>query len=353
MKFNRKKLDKIFMTTAPEDAETEEGKQPVAILVQHSPDPDCLGAAMGMSLLLSEVYGLQSDIFHKGEISHPQNKAMKGLLHIEIKDEAEFNPDDYMATVVLDTDLTNTGFKSEKLLSADVRIDHHDMDREDNPKYKDVRAVGATCSIIWEYLKECSIDLSQHPRVATGLILGIKTDTLEFTTSGTSELDMEAFRDLLPHVDKQALASIGRFTMPIQMFDTERVAYENKQIKGTVLTSFIGQIKAHDRDTIAIIADRFSRMEGVNTVVIMAVIDNDLQASIRSNDDKVDVNSTCVKVFGKDFGGARKGESSGGARLPLGKAFELLEIGDTKNKVMEEMVLNISTKVFATLGVQE
>lgn len=350
MTIHKDQFSSIFNSCINKRNEDVEHKS-VAILVQHSPDPDCLGAAAGMAILLKEVYDLQSEIFHYGEISHPQNKSMKNILHISLKDGSDFKINNHCATIVLDTDLTSTGFKSGSFKAADVRIDHHSMDRDDDTKYKDIRTVGSTCAIIWQYLKEFGVDISKHPDTATAMVLGIKTDTLDFTSVNTSELDMEAYRDLLPHVNKQALAKVNKFPLPKQVFEAERIAFEQKQIKGTVLTSFIGDISAHDRDIIATIADRFARMEGINTVVIMAVVENNLHASIRSDDSRVEVAELCRKVFGKDFSGAKEG--SGGARVPLGKAFELITSSETKDDVMKEMVKNISEKVFDTLGVQE
>lgn len=339
MCFDKESLDQIF-TSLPEDKH-------VAILVQQSPDPDCLGAAAGFATLLEKVYGLESKIYHKGEVSHPQNKSIKNVLHIALQDGNELNLEDVSATVVLDTDLTSTGFKSDSLQSVDVRIDHHSMDREEVPLLNDVRAVGSTCAIVWEYLNKFEVDLKDYPNVATAMILGIKTDTLDFTSSNTSLLDMEAYRALLPNVDKVALARVTNFPLPEEVFELEGAAYNRKVKKGTILTSFIGEITAHSRDIISTIADRFSRMAGTNTVVIIAIIDNHLQASIRSDDARVDVGDICSKVFGKEHSGAKEG--AGGARLPL-NALEYINDKDIRSKVLNEIVLTFQNKIFSVLG---
>lgn len=353
MALDKTKFDSVFdfKTEDEDDENNKENDKSVAILVQHSPDPDCLGAAAGMEVLLKERYGLLTDIFHYGEVSHPQNKSMKNILHISLKNGTDFDPSNHCATVVLDTDLSSTGFKSKSFKKVDVRIDHHSMDRDDEPRYSDVRSVGSTCSIIWEYLQEFEVDLSKYQDACTAMVLGIKTDTLDFTGSNTEELDMEAYRNLLPYVDKSALAKVSKFPLPKQVFEAEMQAYQAKIIRGTVLTTFIGQITEHDRDVIATIADRFARMEGISTVVVMAVVDLDLHASIRSDDSRVEVADLCRKVFGKDYSGAKEG--SGGARVPLGKGFEMIKDEDTRKTVMNEIVSNISDSVFNTLGIQE
>lgn len=320
----------------------------VAILVQHSPDPDCIGAAAGFALLLKEVYGLKSSIFHHGEVSHPQNRSMKNVLHIAMKSGKNFNPDKVAATVVLDTDLASTGFHSEKLESVDVRIDHHSMDRDIEPKFEDVRPVGSTCSIIWEYLKEFDVSLEDYADTATAMLLGIKTDTLDFTSSNTADLDMTAYRNLLSFVNQDSLARVTNFPLPEALFGLEAQAFAEKQKSGTKLVSFVGELKEGQRDFIPAIADRFVRMEGIDTVVIMGVIDQNIIASVRSNDTQIDVADLCAKVFGEQHSGAKEG--CGGARVPLGPIYSMLNSKNTKENVIEEVVKTYCERIFEEAG---
>lgn len=325
----------------------------IGIIVQQSPDPDCLGAASGFAVLLKQVYGLNSKIFHLGEISHPQNRSMKNILHITLHDGNDFNIEDFSATVVLDTDLESTGFKTDRFTKVDVRIDHHIMERDEIPTLLDVRPVGATCSIIWDYLNNFDISLDDYSDVATAMILGIKTDTLDFTSANSSDLDMEAYRALLPYVNKEALARVTKFPLPKEVFELEALAYKNRSERGTTLVSFIGELTSHSRDMISTIADRFARMAGINTVVIMALIENHLQASIRNDDARVDVADLCVKVFGKKFAGSKPEGGAGGAKLPLDKSFQYINKKEVRDKVMEEIVSTFEAKVFEVLGEEE
>jgi nanoRNase/pAp phosphatase (c-di-AMP/oligoRNAs hydrolase) len=317
----------------------------VAILVQKNPDPDCIGAAVGLSVLLREKFALKTSIFYHGKISHPQNKAMKNLLHIQMKEASEFILESYEKIVVVDTDLTNTGFASDKLMSASVRIDHHYMDRDQEAEYEDIRFVGSTCSIIWEYLKEYDVDLSVMPDIATALLIGIKTDTIDFTSQTTAELDMIAYRSVLPHVSKESLARICNYTIPKVLFELECKAFTEKILQDGTLISYIGQIDENNRDVISIIADKMIRMDGVETVVIMAIIDSELVASVRSTDDRVEVSSLCAKVFGKEFSGAKDG--SGGARIPLGlgTAFDIVKDESVKQGLIKAIIDHYSAKI--------
>lgn len=317
----------------------------VAILMHPYPDPDCLGAAFGVSTILSN-FGVVSKIYHLGEISHPQNKTLRNILKIPLCDGRDLDSEKTNIIITVDTDLIGTGLQSDKLPKADLRIDHHAIDRGNEANISDVRPVGATCSIIWEYFNQ--LEVSIDPDVAAALLFGIKTDTLDFTSNNTSDLDIEAFSALIPVVNKSALASINKYPLPKTLFDIEFRAWNNKKITNTVLTSFVGELTPHSRDAIPTIADRFVRTEGIDTAIIMGVVNNDMTISVRSTDNTVDVNEFCVKAFGKENAGGKEG--SGGARFSLGPSFEWLENKETRDKVKEEIVSNLEKKISGILG---
>lgn len=335
--------DKLF-------ASTEAGSC-VAILVQPNPDPDCLGAAAGMALLLSEKYNLKAKIFHYGDISHPQNKSMVNMLNLRLHKGDSFLLERHKLTMVLDTDLSNTGFKQENLSSPDLRIDHHSMDRDAGSKVEDVRVVGSTCSIVWEWLKAFNINYEAHADVVTAMILGIKTDTNDFSAESTTDLDFEAFRALIPYVDRDKLSRLTIYPLPKSLFQHEALAFSTKSVKNSVLVSFIGNIVGQKRDEIPIIADRFVRMDGISTAVILGVIDDDLIASVRSTDSRVNVSDLCSEVFGEAHSGAKSG--CGGARVPLNSMIpvEGMRLSEDARKMMElELFKHYSEKIFYELG---
>ncbi len=340
---DKEKLDSIFKNISSE--------LPVGILIHPSPDPDCLGAAAGFTIFLQHAYGISSKIYHLGEISHPQNKSLKNVLHINLEEGKSFDHTKVSATVLLDTDLTNSGFKNEKFIKSTVRIDHHDTDRDEESELEDVRQTGSTCAIIWEYLKEFDIPMEEYPDVATALVLGIKTDTVDFTSNATTELDMQAFRLLLPFVAKDKLAKVTQFPLPKIVFEAETRAYKNKETRNATLTAFAGELTQLNRDVIPTIADRFARMDGINTAVILGIIGNNIVASVRSSDQRVDVADFCVKVFGKAHAGGREG--AGGASVPLGLAFEILSGKEVRDVIIKEIISAFSLKIFTTLGEYE
>lgn len=344
MKKNIEIMNTIF-TSAIKD-------RPVAILIHSYPDPDCMGAASGLAIILKQKYDLDCKIYHFGEISHPQNKSMKNVLHIPLENGNDFNPEKVSSVVVLDTDVLTAGFK-DKAPKIDIRIDHHRLDRECELTLKDVRNVGATCSIVWDYLRAFGIDMKDHSDAATAMVLGILTDTLDFTSQNTSDLDVEAFRSLIPHANKELLSKVIKYSLPKILFKVEIDAFNAKEIKNSTLVTFVGEQSAHNRDIIATISDRFVRMVGVNTVFILGIVENELYVSVRSSDSRVDVGEVCAKVFGKEFSGAKEGGGSGGARVPLKNTFEFITDLTVREKVIEEVFATFKTRIFSTLGEEE
>jgi nanoRNase/pAp phosphatase (c-di-AMP/oligoRNAs hydrolase) len=159
---------------------------------------------------------------------------------------------------------------------------------------------------------------------------------------------MEAYRALLPYVDKIALARAKNYPLPKVIFETEAKAFKNKEIRNTALISFVGEVTAYNRDIIPSIVDRFVRMDGINTAVILGIIDDKLIASVRSNDGRVDVNTLCAQVFGKDNGGGKEG--SGGAMVPLGFAYQLLIEKKEREECMDKVIVGLKNKIFKALG---
>lgn len=323
-------------------------KKPIAILLQNNPDPDCIGAAAGFSLLVKEKYGFKCSTFYKGEISHPQNKSMVNVLGIEMQKVEDLDITKYNAFIVLDTDLQSTGFAKEGLLAPHIRIDHHDMRPTEAIILDDIRPVGSTCSIVWEYLKLAQIDMTPHTDVITALILGIKTDTLEFSTENTSDLDYEAFRALIPCVDRDKLAKLTKYVLPQSLFEHESIAYGNHIIKNSVLITSVGHISPLRRDDIPMVADRFSRMDAISTVIVLGFIEDSMVASVRSEDSRINVYDLCCALFGKDCCGAKAG--SGGAKVSLGIMSKMINGEDLKSAVEKSMLEHIANKVFLYLG---
>lgn len=288
----------------------------VCIVTQHTPDPDALGSALGLQWLLEATLGVVSDLFYAGEVSHPQNRTEVNVLDMRLSHISTYEPERYGYHVVVDSPPQNTG-EFEKVISTwDAIIDHHHFDL-DLP-HEDIRAVGACSSIVWDYLryKDFSFESERGQQVATALLFGIVNDTHGLLSDNTSGLDLAAHAALICHIDKKKYQEIVHYPLPPYLFELRSRAAENMTVNASALISYLGRLTDKRRDAIPMMADEFLRMEGIETVVVFAMIGPDIQASVRSSNSSVNVHTFCQKVFGPKHSGGKQG--SGGACVPIG-----------------------------------
>lgn len=314
----------------------------VAILMQPSPDPDAMGAALGVQWLMEARYGLSSDLFASGEVSHPQNQTAINVLDLRVKDKDSYDPQSYETVVVVDTVPQNTGF-TDVIDTFHVIIDHHHFD-VDAP-FVDIRPVGAACSIVWEYLKDFELDFETEKgkQVATALLFGIRNDTGGLLSENCTELDMAAHAHLMKHIDRKKLHEIMNYSFPSYLYDLRAQAVESKVIQDSVLISGVGILTAKKRDALPVIADEFLRMEGIKTVVIFAIVGDAVEASVRSMNSSINVHEFCQSVFGKDHAGGKPG--SGGASVPMGFLYNPTDKEDLRNEIYESAQKIITQRI--------
>jgi nanoRNase/pAp phosphatase (c-di-AMP/oligoRNAs hydrolase) len=304
---------------------TEEMKQSLsnidAILIHNFPDPDAISSALGISQYVKMMFGKSLNIYYTGEISHPQNKSMLTLLNINLYNYEETPLEKNAKVALVDTNNVGEGSNQPVVEPENVQvtvvIDHHKGNHPKGAKV-DCRYVGATASIIWDYLREAKYNYEgdEGELLATALVVGITTDTDSLLSDNTTDIDFQAYQDLRGKADKQKLNSIMKYPLPPYLFDLRHRAFldENRRIEEGTVVSGIGVISPTKRDALPIIAEEFLRMSGITTTIVFAVIDDYVDISVRSKDITCDVGPFLQKVF--NAGGGKRGE--GGARIPLG-----------------------------------
>lgn len=308
-----------------------------AITMQYTPDPDSLASAFGLQWLLETQYGLNVEILAAGDVSHPQNQTMKNMLDIRLSDTPKHDPEDYALVIVVDSVPQNTGFQ-KVFPEFHAVFDHHHFDL-DLP-FTDIRSCGSCSSMVWEYLRDFNLDWNTEKglQVATALIFGVRNDTSELLSENTSKLDIEAHADLILKMDRKKLSEIINFSFPSYLYDLRSKAVDTKVVKDSMLISSLGILTQKKRDALPIIADEFIRMEGVETVVVHAIVGDHIVASVRSRNSAINVHDFCQRIFGKDYAGGKPG--SGGAKTPLGFLYSDSDDDNLKNEIC-----NIASKI--------
>ena len=324
----------------------QKAKSKAAIVMQPVPDPDALGSALGVQWLLEVRYGILADIFSVDDVSHPQNQTAVNVLDIRVKDQYHLDPEQYDVFIVVDTVPQNTGF-GDKIEHFHVIIDHHKF--EISSDFVDIRSVGACSTMVWQYLDHFEFDFTSErgQQIATALLFGIRNDTGGLLSENTSTVDMEAHSKLMSFVDRKKLHEITHYSIPSYIYELRSKAADGKVVKDSVLISGLGMLSSKKRDALPIIADEFLRMEGIETVVVFAVIGDFVEASVRSHNSSVNVHDFCQQVFGADYAGGKSG--AGGASVPMGFLYNQTDAEGLRNEICEVAQRVITARILEYL----
>lgn len=302
-----------------------------AIFSGHGVDPDGLSSQATMATLV-EMLGGRAYSFYRGSFNRPQNITMRQVLGLRPQHETEFNVEDEWSCII-----SVDGPATACPTTPDFIIDHHEQ--AGDPKIaSDVRFIGATAAIMWEYAMEMGVNFEDEfgSRLATAICIGIKTDTKDGTVDSASSLDYEALAYCLSKKDNELYKQILNFPKPLYYNDMFVVGWKNKTIEGSFLVTGLGIIPESRGGVVSDIAERFSEVDGIRTTVVVAMVNGSIDISVRSTNSSLDVNEFVRKAFG--VGGGKIG--AGRARIPVSLFENLpkelsLELWDTLYKIVK------------------
>lgn len=304
----------------------EDDDSVINIHTHANPDPDSIGCAMGMQILLKDE-GLDSTIYYSGEISHPQNKTIVNVLGVHLEKMNGHAPQNSI-DICVDCTESNSAATDPVLV-----VDHHKLSSKAKFQIID-SSYGSCAALIWKIMKEMGHEIkSENSPTYTALLLGIRTDTNDLVSEYISKDDFIGYQELLEYSDKESLQKVMNYPFPRYLYENRLNLYKegNSFEKDGVFIGGVGYVSAAQRDVIAILAEEYTRMESVTTAFIFAIVDKkELQVSVRSTLVSTDVNQMVRDLFG-DFGGGKS--TAGAARIPL-NFYENLG-GDESEKLWE------------------
>jgi nanoRNase/pAp phosphatase (c-di-AMP/oligoRNAs hydrolase) len=280
---------------------------------------------MGMAWLLQKSFGLESELFYNGEVSHPQNGVMVNLLEPGMKRvNEEYKPGNFGLHVLLDTIPENAGVGNQSV-NFDVVVDHH---RELPHNFNGVvvhKKCGSVSAIVFDMMKHfvnqedwLNDDVDADQKVATALIAGIVTDTEYMMSDDSTEYEFRAFSELFPYRNSGFLKQIVFFKRPKFWIDKKAEACAEAKIneEGFAVVG-LGMIPEKQRDLIADMAEEMASWASVETAIAFGVVGGDrIEGSVRSLNASLTVSDFCRKLGGKHgTGGGKHGK--GAYKLPL------------------------------------
>jgi len=183
------------------------------VLVVINADPDSIASAMAVKRLLwrraKEVV-----IAYFNKISRPDNLAMVEHTDADIVRLDEIKKENHNIFVIVDSQPDH--HENFSKFDYDVIIDHHPLS-DDNARFVDIRPdFGACATIMTQYLKTKKIKPSS--KLAAALMIGIKTDTSNFTRQ-TNLKDIMAFQYLYQFADNNIVVKVERTALSSEDLD--------------------------------------------------------------------------------------------------------------------------------------
>jgi len=280
-------------------------KDEIAVLMHPNPDPDAMSAALAVEELASSV-DTDALLYYPGQIRHQENRAFETVLDLDferVKTTADLNGGE----VVLVDHNEARGFSGSESVEPMAVIDHHPGGGTGS-EFTDVRTdSGACASIFAEYFEEmgwepldpdeadtaADTEEALEPRLSTGLLYGIQSDTKSLT-KGCSDTEFEAAAYLYPGIDEDRLDRIANPEVDAEVLDVKATAITEREVRNAFAVSDVGSVS--NVDAIPQAADELLRLEGITAVVVLGECDGTIHLSGRSRDDRVHMGKTLGAV---------------------------------------------------------
>jgi nanoRNase/pAp phosphatase (c-di-AMP/oligoRNAs hydrolase) len=260
------------------------------------PDPDSLGAMMGLAHLVETCLHKPTRLTRDGLISRAENRTMVAMLGIDMKPIEEIEWQEGEALVMVDSQ-PNTGRHSfDPTVPLYAVIDHHDTPGDlEGVAFVDVRrGLGATCSLVTSYLIEQNIPVPS--RTATALLYGIESELGGYPREASS-LDDSALLFLYPLADKDLLARIRNARLPESYFESILQALQGSFIYDRLIISWVNELP--QPELAAEVVDFLIRYEKIDWAVCGGVYEDKLVLSVRTVLAKAGAGEMLRQVVGK------------------------------------------------------
>ena len=303
------------------------------VLVIINADPDAIGSAMAVKRLLwrrvSEV-----TITYFNKITRPDNLAMIEYTEAGMVPLADVDKSAFDKFVVVDSQPDHNECFSG--IEYDVIIDHHPLSCSDGT-FVDIRPEYGACSTMFtEYLR--SMNVKPSAKLASALMLGIKTDTANFTRQASSK-DIRAFQFLYKYANMNIVTKVERAYMTESDLDFLGNAIKNRTIRDNRAFYHAGIVSKPDELVVA--ADFFLSIAGVNWSVVSGVVEKKLIVILRNDGLRKGAGKTAQEAFGK-FGSAGGHKTMARAELDISSIRK--EIKRVNQKALTQWVVERITQ---------
>ena len=345
MQYNLDELKKII---------SDKNIKELVIISHPHPDPDAVASVFGMQKFINVVFPeITTHCLYSGLIARSQNKTLINVLGLNMVSVENFDHSEECKHFIC-VDTTPDRCDLSDQYECILNIDHHKVDPPNC--LNDIRVTGSCSAIIWSYLKEINYEFDKDNeddvKLATALLVGIRTDTREVTVD-VSELDFDAYRALQIITDIKYLSPIINYPIPRTLVRLKKRLDEdeNSKEKDGMFAGGIGYLKKNQREAIPELAEEIVRLEGLDTVIVFAIVEDSIEFCIRSVKVSIDIKEICNNVFGTGFGGGRGTMAIGAVKIPM-EIFSDIEncTEEVQNKIWVAIREYWIERIFSVLG---
>ncbi|HCA81317.1 MAG TPA: hypothetical protein DEP53_16430 [Bacteroidetes bacterium] len=300
---------------------------PLLVLSHDYPDPDALASAYALWYLAQHVSGIRTRIVYRGVIGREENKEMVRVLNIPVHRLRDDDFESFRSVALVDTEPSFDNNPFPRRRRAAIVVDQHDAGGKPKADFALVNVTAGATSVLLarEFLAN---DIEIPRNIATALVYGILTDTLNLHRAGQSEAQ-EMYMALLPKCDLKMLAFIQNPSRPEEFFNTFARGLLRATIRDRLIVSHLGDVESPEFTSQ--MADFLLACRGMEWSFCTGRVGTNLHVSLRAATSPPRVVSILRSVLHRIGRGGGHGHIAGGklvVRAPLGSnkwnALELL-----------------------------
>ena len=207
----------------------------------------------------------------------------------------------------------------------------------DNAIYADIRPdYGACSTILTEYIKSKKIKPSS--KLAAALMLGIKTDTSDFTRQASLK-DIRAFQYLYRFADNNIVTKVERAALTQEDLDFLGNAIKHRKLMHNRVFFHAGNITKPDE--LVVVADFFLTLVMVNWSIISGIYEKKLIIIVRNDGLRKGAGNAVKEAFSM-YGSA--GGHKTMARAELDLTLIRKQIGAVNKKALGDWIISVIEK---------
>ncbi|ARS88734.1 DHH family phosphoesterase [Natrarchaeobaculum aegyptiacum] len=316
----------------------------LVIVCHDNPDPDCLASAIALETIARDQGVDDVTIGYGGELSHQQNRAFVTMLDIDLEHVDAVDVDDYDCVAFVDHSRPGTTTQLDATVEPDVVVDHH-PDGPVDATFVDVRPdVGATATLLVEYLVDLETDVTE--RLASALLFALHRERLDYVR-GPTRREYEAALEVYPAADLEVLDQLYGSAFTPGTLDAIGRAIDTRERRGSSLAASVGVTS--ETDALPQAADYLLNLEGVDTVLVYGIVDDAIRLSGRSYDPRVHIGRTLEDAYG-ELGPAGGHHDMAGGHIELGL---FADDADDDAALLEFVRTRLTNRFFDALNLEE